>query len=85
LNLLRLLFGKGEGSSEVAKKRLKLVIMHDRTDVSPEVLRSLRADLVELLNRYLVIDEEHIGIELMQDQRSVALVANIPIKGVRRG
>ena len=36
------LFG-GQKSGAVAKERLQLVLIHDRNDISPEVLTALRA------------------------------------------
>ncbi len=71
-------------SSTVAKDRLQVVLMHDRTDLSPELMESLRKDIIEVIRNYVEIDETRIELELEREDRSVALVANIPVKTVRR-
>ena len=71
-------------SSTVAKDRLQVVLMHDRTDLSPELMESLRKDIIEVIRNYVEIDENRIELELEREDRSVALVANIPVKTVRR-
>lgn len=71
-------------SSVVAKDRLQVVLMHDRTDLSPELMDSLRKDIIEVIRNYVEIDESRIELELEREDRSVALVANIPVKTVRR-
>lgn len=86
MNFLARLFqmiGK-EKSKETAKKRLQLVLIHDRTDISPETMENLRRDLIGVISNYLEIDEEKIELDLEKEERSVALVANIPIRTVKR-
>ena len=86
MNFLARLFqmiGK-EKSKETAKKRLQLVLIHDRTDISPETMENLRRDLIGVISNYLEIEEEKIELDLAKEERSVALVANIPIRTVKR-
>lgn len=71
-------------SSSVAKERLQLVLIHDRNDISPEVLEALRADLIKTIKKYLEIDEEGIELDLNREDRSVALLASIPLKNMER-
>ena len=78
------LFGK-KGSGSIAKERLQLVLIHDRTDISPELLNSLRTDLIEVISKYMEIDSSKIEMDLDRADRSVALVANMPIIRVKRG
>lgn len=77
------LFGH-EKSSDVAKERLQLVLIHDRNDISPEVINALRVDLIKVIKHYLDIDENGIEIELGKEDRSVALIANIPLRNIHR-
>lgn len=77
------LFGR-ENSSDVAKERLQLVLIHDRNDISPEVLNALRVDMIKVIKSYLDIDESGIEIELNKEDRSVALVASIPLRNINR-
>ena len=66
---------KAERSKNVAKERLQLVLIHDRNDISPEILNSLRIEMIATIKKYLEIDENGIEIELDKADRSVALVA----------
>ncbi|MDL2297951.1 cell division topological specificity factor MinE [Synergistaceae bacterium OttesenSCG-928-D05] len=77
------LFGR-EKSSNIAKERLQLVLIHDRNDISPETLEHIRVDMIKTLKKYLEIDEKGIEMELERKNRSVALVANIPLKTMNR-
>lgn len=83
MGFLSNLFNRNK-SSTVAKDRLQVVLMHDRTDLSPELMESLRKDIIEVIRNYVEIDENRIELELEREDRSVALVANIPVKTVRR-
>jgi len=82
-------FLKKENSKEIAKERLKLVLIHDRSNVSPEVLETLRNEIIEVISKYIEIDRDEMDIQLTktlteEGERIVpALVANIPIKAVK--
>ncbi len=62
-----------------AKKRLKLVLMHDRTQLSGPMLDQMRDELVEVISRYVEIDREALDINLESESNTIALVANIPV------
>lgn len=68
-----------------AKNRLKLVLMHDRTQISPSVLAQMRDDMVEVISRYVEIDQEALEVNLESESNSIALVANIPVLRARVG
>ena len=68
----------------MAKERLQLVLIHDRNDISPEILTALRADLINTIKKYLDIDEKGIELDLNREDRSVALLASIPLKNMQR-
>lgn len=84
MGFLNRLFGGGK-SKNVAKERLQLVLIHDRADIAPEVMEDLRKELIDVISHYMEIDAGNIELELEKEDRSVALVANIPVKNVRRG
>ena len=77
-------FFSGDKSKEVAKDRLQLVLIHDRNDIAPEKLEALKVDMVKLLKKYLDIDENGINMNLERRNRSVALIADIPLKSSQR-
>lgn len=67
-----------------AKERLKLVLIHDRTDLSPEDLASMKDELLKVISRYVEIDPETVHITMAQDGREQRLVADIPLRTARR-
>ncbi len=82
------LFGKKDNKSKnVAKERLKLVLVHDRADFSPRLLERIKEDIVRIISEYADIDEAGLDIKLTRmkkDNTTVsALVANIPITKVK--
>jgi cell division topological specificity factor len=89
IDLIRSLFGKKETSKDVAKERLKLVLIHDRSNVSPQFLEMVKSEIIKVIQNYMEIDEEALDIQLTRTnsedgERVVpALVANIPIKGMK--
>ena len=77
------LFGR-KNSAESAKERLQLVLIHDRTDLTPAELDSLRDDLIATISRHVEIDVQAMQIGVEHDGRSQRLVADIPIKSAAR-
>jgi cell division topological specificity factor len=71
-------------SAESAKERLKLVLIHDRTDLTPAELDALKDDLLRTIARHIEIDPEAVQIGVERDGRSQRLVADIPLRGVTR-
>jgi cell division topological specificity factor len=66
-----------------AKNRLKLVLMHDRTQLSPLVLEKMRDDMVEVISRYVEIDRDALEVNLENESNTIALVASIPVLRAR--
>jgi cell division topological specificity factor len=71
-------------SAESAKERLQLVLIHDRTDLTPAQLESLKDDLLKAISRYIDIDPDAVQIGLERDGRAQRLVADIPLRNVSR-
>jgi len=86
-DLLKFL-SKEDSSKNVAKERLKLVLVHDRSNCSPEFLEQIKGNLLAAISEYMVIDEENLDIQITQtnldDSGRPALIANIPIKSMKR-
>ncbi len=72
-----------EKSGKVAKKRLQMVLIQDRASVSPEVMEKLRDDIIQVISKYMVINQSDMEISLENVEDSVALVANIPVQNMR--
>ena len=84
------LFGRGEKKSKnVAKERLKLVLINDRANVSPRFLEMIKGDIARVVSDYMIIDEDGLDIKLTKtrsnsDNKTIsALVANIPIQKIK--
>ena len=71
-------------SASSAKERLQLVLVHDRTDLTPAQLESLKNDLLKAISNYIDIDPDAVRIELEREGRSQRLVADIPLRAVTR-
>lgn len=76
-------FGR-KRSATSAKERLQLVLVHDRTDLTPGQLESLKDDLIKAISQYIEIDPDAVRIELEKDGREQRLVADIPLKSTSR-
>lgn len=83
-SLLEKLLGKDKRSANQAKDRLKLVLINDRTDLSPGALQSLKDELIGVISRYVEIDPDAVRIEMEQVGREQRLLADIPIKPAER-
>jgi cell division topological specificity factor len=83
------LFGKSKSSKDVAKDRLKLVLIHDRANVSPQFLEMIKGEIIKVISNYMEIDVSELDIQLTRtksddgDKMVPALVANIPIRNLK--
>lgn len=80
---LRKLLG-GKGSRGQAKERLQLILVHDRSSISPELLDRIKQRIMDVLSEFVEIDETGLVIDLEQSEDAAALITNIPIKSVKR-
>jgi cell division topological specificity factor len=76
-------FGRKK-SANSAKERLQLVLIHDRTDLTPTQLEALKDDLIETISRYIEIDPDAVNINIAHDGRAQRLVADIPLRSATR-
>lgn len=70
-------------SRSAAKDRLRLVLMHDRTDIPATMMEAIRAEMVGVLSKYVEIDQEALNFQLERDDGAIGLVLNIPILRVK--
>lgn len=89
LDFLKIFNLKKENSKNTAKERLKLVLVHDRSDLSPKLLDMMKSDIIRVISEYVEIDEKEMDIKVTRMKKdsesmpSSALVANIPILKVK--
>ena len=82
-DFFRSLFKPAPPSGETAKERLKLVLLSDHLSLAPDVVESLKRDLMEVISRYVEIDTAHADVTFEHREREIAMLASIPITGVR--
>ena len=85
MGILDRLFGQREPSSrEVAKERLQFVLAYDRVKISPELLQTLKNELITVISKHVEIDREGVEVTFSQGKRRSRLIADIPLLGTRR-
>ncbi|MGA8534389.1 MAG: cell division topological specificity factor MinE [Candidatus Tumulicola sp.] len=83
IEFLKKLFGHS-GSSSTAKERLRLVLMTDHLELAPDMVDSMKRDLVDVISRYVEVDRDKIDVTFEQQDKALAMLANIPILSVNR-
>ncbi len=77
------LFGR-QTSSDTAKERLRLVLMSDHLSLAPDMVERMKRDLVDVISKYVEVDRTRIEVNFEQQDKALAMLANIPIVGVNR-
>ncbi|MDP4087643.1 MAG: cell division topological specificity factor MinE [Bacillota bacterium] len=87
MDILKMLGINKTPSKEVAKDRLRLILIHDRSAIPPELMDVIREEILAVISKYLEIDSSDVEIALTRTNDDAgnlpALVANIPIKKAR--
>jgi cell division topological specificity factor len=73
------LFGNGKKSKSVAKSRLSFVLVQDRTGLGAEDMARFRGELVEVIQRYFIIDESGFDIDYERSGDTTTLIINSPV------
>ncbi len=71
---------KKQTPGEMAKERLKVVLVHDRLKVNPDVLEMIKAELLSVISSRLEVDEQNMQISLGRESGWDTIQANVPIK-----
>lgn len=88
-DLFKAFSSENKTSKNVAKERLKLVLVHDRVDCSPQLLNMIKDDILKVISNYAEIDEDGLELKMSKtrsedgDRAVSALVANIPLKNLK--
>lgn len=72
-------FGNGKASNTLARSRLHFVLVQDRTGLSPDDMTKFKREMVEVLERYFVIDENGFDVAYKRDSDLTTLVINSPV------
>ena len=84
MSWLNALFGRRkESSRDIAKDRLQLVIIQDRVNLSPQLLQTLKGELIYVISKNVEIDEKNMEVNFTQSNRQSRLTADIPLIGAR--
>ena len=84
LDLFKMFSNESKTSKNVAKERLKLVLVHDRVDCSPQLLDMIKSDILNVIANYAEIEQDGLEIKMAKSRNEEddgpisALVANIP-------
>ena len=85
MDLLKLFSNKSP--KDIASDRLKLILIHDRADLSPDLLDRIKSDLLNVISKYAEIDTEDVEVKMTKtdvvEGASPALIASIPIKKIK--
>jgi cell division topological specificity factor MinE len=81
------IFSTKTSSKDVAKERLKLILIHDRANISPELLDAIKEDILTVLSKYVEIDNGEVDVKMTTTEEiqgdTPALIASIPIKRMK--
>lgn len=78
-----------KSSGEIAKDRLKLLLVSDRANCSPELMEQIKNDIIQVISKYMDIDAQGLDIQITETEsdsnngKVPALFANIPIKDLK--
>ncbi len=84
MDFLRSLLGTPKPkSSQVAKDRLKLVLVYDRVKLTPQLMETLKGEIIGAISRHLEVDQAGMSVTITHGDRHDRLVADIPIRRAR--
>ena len=81
---IRRLLGMKKMSKDEAKRRLKLLLIHDQLDLSPEQMEFMKAEIMEVVRRYLIVHEDEADFRLDQQEDNVTFVSKLTVSRVKK-
>ena len=85
MNLFNRLRGTAQPSSrETAKQRLQLVLVHDRSQISPGLIEIIKDEIIAVISKHVDIDRDGVQVQFTQAEHESRLVADIPLLDGRK-
>ena len=78
----RLFVNNTRRSRDDVKRRLKLVLAHDRSTLNASTLEKMRKEILIVVSKYVELDTESLEFSIRTDSRMTALIANLPIRRI---
>ena len=78
----RLFVSNSRGSRNDVKRRLKLVLAHDRSTLNASTLEKMRKEILIVVSKYVELDTDSLEFSIRTDSRMTALIANLPIRRI---
>jgi cell division topological specificity factor len=79
---LNRLLGAEGGSKSDAKQRLKFLLIHDQVDLTPAAMESMKEEILQVIARYVEVDQEEVTFKLDREDGQVSLVSTMPVRRV---
>jgi cell division topological specificity factor len=70
--------GDADGTGKQAKSRLQFVLLHDRLAIAPDKMEAMKAEILDVIKKYIQVDTEHFDINLQRRESASLLVAEVP-------
>ncbi len=84
MKLLDIFRRRANSGQDIAEQRLRLVLTHDRANISPGMLEQLKDEIIEVISRHLSIEADKVQVNFTEDHRETRLVADIPLQSSRK-
>ena len=56
-------------TAQEAKERLQFILFHDRIDLPPEQLEEMKKEILQVISKYVSVEQDRVDIALQQRQR----------------
>jgi cell division topological specificity factor len=76
--------GRPARSKDVARERLKLVLVQDRAEANRGFLEKLKDDIIEVVARHADIDPARVEVKFLRSESQNILLARIPVTNLKR-
>ena len=76
------LLTSNRGSRDDVKRRLKLVLAHDRSTLNASTLEKMREEILVVVSKYVELDTDSLEFSIKTDSKMTVLIANLPIRRI---